>query len=289
VEHSSNNVHNVLFAPTLQQLHQSLNPEASNVLIAWWLLAFGLIQLVLSQIPTMHHLRHLNAVATAMTAVWTVMVAAECFRTGVRHSPPLVLSYVCSSRAACSAQQLRQYIMPVTIASCTDERLPVDREWSCVVAAAGQAMRKAGVHVSYAPPAGSPGAKARGAFEATGIFTFAIANMLLPEVPPSTQPDACLMLTERTTCIIWTEAGLPCDANSITGHACVMPRRSSPLSSPRRCLMAGRASTWGSCLSTLRIRSSASRDTGCGLHPNLPTLLLTLLLPRANQPALVRS
>ena len=287
MEHSSNDVHNVLFAPTLQELHQSLNPEAGNVPIAWWLLAFGLIQLVLSQIPTMHHLRHLNAVATIMTVVWTVMVAAECFRTGV-HVAFTLCSAVCDS-----VEQLdwlsNQHIMHVVIASCTDKQFTVDREWSCAVTAAGQMLRKAGVHVSYAPPAGSPGAKARGAFEATGIFTFAIANMLLPEVPPSTQPDACLMLTERTTCIIWTEAGLPCDANSIAGHACVMPRRSSPLSSPRRCLMAGRASTWGSCLSTLRIRSSASRDTGCGLHPNLPTLLLTLLLPRANQPALVRS
>jgi hypothetical protein len=66
----------------LQHLHYSLNPGAANVPIGWWLLAFGLIQLVLSQVPTMHHLRHLNAVATVMTAVWTVMSAAECFRTG---------------------------------------------------------------------------------------------------------------------------------------------------------------------------------------------------------------
>lgn len=96
----------MLFAPTLQQLHQSLNPEASNVPIAWWLLAFGLIQLVLSQIPTMHHLRHLNAVATAMTAVWTVMVAAECFRTGVRHSPRAQLCVIQRSRLQLSNQYI---------------------------------------------------------------------------------------------------------------------------------------------------------------------------------------
>ena len=120
--HPSNNEHNVLFAPTLQQLHQSLNPEAGNVPIAWWLLAFGLIQLVLSQIPTMHHLRHLNAVATIMTVVWTVMVAAECFRTGAH----VALS---SRPAACypveqPAQLIsNQFAMHVIVATNTDERL----------------------------------------------------------------------------------------------------------------------------------------------------------------------
>ena len=79
---------NTLLIPlTLQHLHYSLNPDGANVPIAWWLLAFGLIQMVLSQIPTMHHLRHLNAVATLMTAVWTVMIAVECFRTGAHQSP----------------------------------------------------------------------------------------------------------------------------------------------------------------------------------------------------------
>ena len=50
--------------------------------IGWWLLVFGIIQLVLSQIPTMHHLRHLNAIAVVMTAVWSAVITVECIRTG---------------------------------------------------------------------------------------------------------------------------------------------------------------------------------------------------------------
>ena len=278
-QHPSTSVHSVLFAPTLQQLHQSLNPEAGNVPIAWWLLAFGLIQMVLSQIPTMHHLRHLNAVAVAMTAVWTIMVAAECFRTGVRHSPHAQLHVIQRSRLPSSATSTSRMSAshPALMKTST-----VDREPSCVVTAAGQAMREAGAHVSYAPPAGSPGAKARGAFEATGIFTFAIANMLLPEVLPSTSQ----MQASHRWSALYVSFGPKHDCRMMPSHcrivyesARVMPRRSSLLSSPRRCLMAGRASTWGSHLSTSHIRSSALQDTGCSLHPSLPALLL----PRASQ------
>jgi hypothetical protein len=66
-----------------QALHASLHPEG-DVPIAWFLLLYGIIQLALSQIPTMHHLRHLNAAAVAMTMVWTIMSAYQCIRTGAR-------------------------------------------------------------------------------------------------------------------------------------------------------------------------------------------------------------
>lgn len=65
----------------MQALHASYYPDG-NVPIAWWLLAYGTIQLALSQIPTMHQLRHLNAAAVLMTAAWTIMVAVECVRQG---------------------------------------------------------------------------------------------------------------------------------------------------------------------------------------------------------------
>jgi hypothetical protein len=68
-----------------QSLHASLHPEG-NVPIAWWLLAYGVIQLALSQVPTMHHLRHLNAAAAVMTAVWTIMMFITIVQTGAQQS-----------------------------------------------------------------------------------------------------------------------------------------------------------------------------------------------------------
>jgi hypothetical protein len=65
----------------LQSLHSSLYPDG-NVPIACWLLAYGLVQLALSQVPTMHHLRHLNAAAAAMTTAWTIMMLITILRTG---------------------------------------------------------------------------------------------------------------------------------------------------------------------------------------------------------------
>ena len=53
-----------------------------------------------------------------------------------------------------------------------------------VILTAGQALRTAGVDISYAQVEKSPGRIALGVFEGTGIFSFAIANVLLPEVPP---------------------------------------------------------------------------------------------------------
>ena len=74
---------------SMQALHASYYPDG-NVPIAWWLLAYGTIQLALSQIPTMHQLRHLNAAAVLMTATWTIMVAVECVQTGAHLPTPCI-------------------------------------------------------------------------------------------------------------------------------------------------------------------------------------------------------
>jgi hypothetical protein len=79
-----------------QALHASYYPDG-NVPIAWWLLAYGTIQLALSQIPTMHQLRHLNAAAVLMTATWTIMMSVECVQTGAHTQYNTLLSRWCTA------------------------------------------------------------------------------------------------------------------------------------------------------------------------------------------------
>ena len=66
---------------------------------------------------------------------------------------------------------------------------------------AGKALRRGGTHISYAPAAGSSGRKALGVFEATSIFTYAMANVLLPEVLFKTQAQAT-HCTNRSSAVL---------------------------------------------------------------------------------------
>jgi hypothetical protein len=157
----------------LQHLHATLHP-GGNVPIAWWLLLFGCIQLVLSQIPTMHHLRHVNAVAVAMTAVWTIMIAVECFQTGAWGSAAQVSAV---GHLARSAMKPKRPAWCTAAMSC----MAWSQFWNRQPPA-GQALRRAGTDISFAPDAESPGLKALGAFEAVGILSYGFANILLPEV-----------------------------------------------------------------------------------------------------------
>ena len=94
------------------------------------------------------------------------------------------------SQAACAARQRVRRdacLGPASRYGCT---------CSCAttIPNAGTALRRAGADISYAQVEKSPGRIALGVFEGTGIFSFAIANVLLPEVPSGIQAHVRLDL-----------------------------------------------------------------------------------------------
>lgn len=76
----------VMFFPFLpQNVYVSFHP-GSEISIHIWLAIFAGFQLLLCQLPTLHHLRHLNAVATFATLLFAVITATGCFINGVASS-----------------------------------------------------------------------------------------------------------------------------------------------------------------------------------------------------------
>jgi hypothetical protein len=95
---------------------------------------------------------------------------------------------------------------------------------SSVTLPAGQANRQAGIHVSYAQPPGSLGTRALGVFEGPSIWSFSIANVMLPEVRKSfCSSRANNMRTHRLTLLSTVHGRSPPilspDADPVGGQA----------------------------------------------------------------------
>jgi hypothetical protein len=65
----------------LQDLYHGFN-RGDETSIFVFVAVFAAAQLLLSQLPTMRHLRHLNAAAVACTAAFVVIVTVECITDG---------------------------------------------------------------------------------------------------------------------------------------------------------------------------------------------------------------
>lgn len=97
----------------LQNVYVAFHP-AGNVPIGWWLFVWASIQLVLSQLPTMRHLRHLTFAAALALVFWTVLVVVECFQIGVVPSSEAPSSdcvpqtiRTCTNGSSCLQQRCR--------------------------------------------------------------------------------------------------------------------------------------------------------------------------------------
>lgn len=65
----------------LQDLYHGFHPQDDSSIFVY-ISVFAAGQLLLSQLPTMRHLRHLNLVAVVCTAVFVVIVSTECIKAG---------------------------------------------------------------------------------------------------------------------------------------------------------------------------------------------------------------
>ena len=180
----------------MQALHASYHPD-SNVPIAWWLLAYGTIQLALSQIHTMHQLRHLNAAAVLMTATWTIMVAVECVQTGGHSTASICRGDALRHEQAITANEASSCAPDVAIARGAVTWHTPNKATTLL---AGRALRRAGTPVSHSLSGGSKLTTALSVFEAPSVWSFAIANVLLPEVPPS-------QMVSRKRCALHIDIG----------------------------------------------------------------------------------
>jgi hypothetical protein len=75
------NVQNLGCAVGVQDLYHGFHPENTSSIFVF-IAVFAAAQLLLSQLPTLRHLRHLNVVAVVCTAAFVVIVSTECIRAG---------------------------------------------------------------------------------------------------------------------------------------------------------------------------------------------------------------
>lgn len=71
---------------SMKALNLSFNPD-STITLQTWIIIFGAIQLVLSQFPTIHHLRQLNAACTFCTAAFAITATALSIYNGSNPPP----------------------------------------------------------------------------------------------------------------------------------------------------------------------------------------------------------
>lgn len=71
----------MLFSGGSQDLYHGFNQNHDSSIFVF-IVIFASAQLLLSQLPTMRHLRHLNVAAVICTAAFVVIVTAECITDG---------------------------------------------------------------------------------------------------------------------------------------------------------------------------------------------------------------
>jgi hypothetical protein len=64
-----------------QDLYHGLHPNDDSSIFVF-IAVFAAAQLLLSQLPTMRHLRHLNLTAVVCTAAFVIIVSTECINNG---------------------------------------------------------------------------------------------------------------------------------------------------------------------------------------------------------------
>lgn len=65
----------------MQDLYHGFHQENTSSIFVF-ISVFAAAQLLLSQLPTMRHLRHLNLVAVICTAAFVVILSTECIKAG---------------------------------------------------------------------------------------------------------------------------------------------------------------------------------------------------------------
>lgn len=73
-----------IVSPRLAQIRLLTNPNPHCPALQEWIIIFGCIQLVLSQFPTIHHLRQLNTACTICTAGFAVSATALAIYAGTK-------------------------------------------------------------------------------------------------------------------------------------------------------------------------------------------------------------
>jgi hypothetical protein len=68
----------------MQDLYHGFHP-INDLSIFVFIAIFAAAQLLLSQLPTMRQLRHLNVAAVVCTVAFVVIVSAECIKHGELH------------------------------------------------------------------------------------------------------------------------------------------------------------------------------------------------------------
>jgi hypothetical protein len=102
----------------MQDLYHGFHPnDDSSVFV--FIAGFAAAQLLLSQLPTMSHLRHLNMAAVVCTAAYVIIVSIECIKNG-----ELNAQLVCA-RGAGSICICHQVTMPCQVRHMLPESVPM--------------------------------------------------------------------------------------------------------------------------------------------------------------------
>jgi hypothetical protein len=77
----------------MQDLYHGFH-QHDDLSIFVFIAIFAAAQLLLSQLPTMRHLRHLNVAAVMCTVAFVVIVSVECISDGELHCRRLACSWL---------------------------------------------------------------------------------------------------------------------------------------------------------------------------------------------------